>query len=189
MNLDDAFSDRRSLETMELTSRSGGRTASDDGRQHDKPRRDWKRIVLIIGLGALSWVATYVGMLELIEANMGDLPLVHRVIIAFSVAMLMTMIIWLLDQLFKPHPFLTKVSYGAGYIFLSLISIGFGFGFYWKVLESRSESSRSAESAVTQVQSSLNAASTRTYVTILPWNPDNPLNGRNATIRDLSHHT
>jgi hypothetical protein len=126
-----------------------------------KPERDWKRNILIFGLGLLSWVATYVGMLELIEANMGDLPIIHRVIIGFSVAMLMTMIIWLLDQLFKPHPFLTKVSYAAGYVFLSLISIGFGFGFYWKVLESRGESSRSAESAVGQVQNSLHAASTR----------------------------
>ena len=35
------------------------------------------------------------GMLELIEANMGDLPLIHKAIIAFSVGMLMTMIIWL----------------------------------------------------------------------------------------------
>ncbi len=32
------------------------------------------------------------------------------------------------------------------------------------------------------------ALSTRAYVTVLPWNPDNPLNGRNATIRDLSLH-
>jgi len=48
------------------------------------PPRDLKKLVLIIGLGTLSWVATYVGMLELIEANMGDLPLVHRVIVGFS---------------------------------------------------------------------------------------------------------
>jgi molybdopterin-synthase adenylyltransferase len=32
------------------------------------------------------------------------------------------------------------------------------------------------------------ALSTRAYVTVLPWNPDNPLNGRNATITDLSLH-
>ena len=73
------------------------------------------------GLGALSWVATYVGMLELIEANLGDLPLIHKIIVGFSVAMLMTMIIWLLDQMFRPQPFITKLSYAAGYIFLSLI--------------------------------------------------------------------
>ena len=134
--------------------------ADDDGRKRG-PKRDFKRSILIFGLGALSWVATYVGMLELIEANMGDLPLVHRVIIGFSVAMLMTMIIWLLDQLFKPHSFLTKLSYASGYVFLSIISIGFGFGFYWKVLESRGESSRSAENAVSQVQNALHGASTR----------------------------
>ncbi len=123
--------------------------------------RDWKKIVLIVGLGVLSWVATYVGMLELIEANMGELPLIHKVITGFSVAMLMTMIVWLLDQLFAPLPFATKVAYALGYVFLSLISIGFGFGFYWKVLESRSEATRSAESAVSQVQTSLHAAATR----------------------------
>lgn len=139
----------------------------DDGQEHSdwggsqKPPRDLKKVFLVAGLGALSWVATFVGMLELIEANMGDLPLIHKVIVGFSVAMLMTMIIWLLDQMFSQIPFTTKLLYGIGYVFLSIISIGFGFGFYWKVLESRSEASRSAESAVGQVQGSLYAASTR----------------------------
>ena len=32
------------------------------------------------------------------------------------------------------------------------------------------------------------ALGTRAYVTELRWNPDNPLNGRNPTIRDLSEH-
>jgi hypothetical protein len=127
----------------------------------EKPARDWKKRALVVGLGLLSWVATYVGMLELIEANMGDLPIVHKIIIGFSVAMLMTMVVWLLDEMFKPNPFITKLLYAFGYLFLTIISIGFGFGFYWKVLESRSEASRSAESAVTQVQGSLVAASTR----------------------------
>jgi len=134
----------------------------DTGDEPDETRpRDLKKIVLIVGLGTLSWVATYIGMLELIQANMGDLPLIHKVIIGFSVAMLMTMIVWLLDQMFAPIGAATRLAYIAGYLFLSLISVGFGFGFYWKVLESRSESSRSAETAVTAVQSSLNAASTR----------------------------
>ncbi len=123
--------------------------------------RDRKRLLLVIGLGALSWVATYVGMLELIESNLGDLPFVHKIIIGFSVAMLMTMIIWLLDKMFTPTDAFTKACYIAGYLFLTLISVGFGFGFYWKVLESRGEASRSAESAITQVQSALFGASTR----------------------------
>ncbi len=124
-------------------------------------QRDWKKALLILGLGTLSWVATYVGMLELIQSNMGELQWTHKIIIGFSVAMLMIMIIWLLDQLFAPLPFLTKTAYVIGYIFLTLISVGFGFGFYWKVLESRSEATRSAESAVTQVKTALYSASAR----------------------------
>lgn len=133
----------------------------DDWREAPEPARDVKKFVLVLGLGALSWVATYIGMLELIQANLGTLPFTHKVVIGFSVAMLMVMIIWLLDQLFKPHAASIKLAYVAGYLFLTTISVGFGFGFYWKVLESRTEASRSAESAVSQVQSSLNGASIR----------------------------
>jgi hypothetical protein len=150
----------RSRKPSGLLHTAGGRVRAEQSGPSEE-KRDIKKVVLIAGLGILSWVATYVGMLELIEANMGDLPLIHKSIIAFSVGMLMTMIIWLLDQMFAPIPLFTKVVYAGGYVFLTLISVGFGFGFYWKVLESRSEASRSAESAVGQVQGSLNAAATR----------------------------
>jgi hypothetical protein len=125
------------------------------------PDRDPKRLLLLICLGALSWVATYVGMMELIEANLGRLPLTYKLIVAFSCAMLMTMILWLLDKIFAPADFATRVCYIAGYLFLSGISVGFGFGFYWKILESRGVASRSAERAITQVQNELFAATTR----------------------------
>lgn len=138
-----------------------GVETSADWAEPDRPNRDWKKLVLIVGLAGLSWVATYVGMLELIESNMGSLPLVHKLIIGFSVAMLMTMVVWLLDQMFSPIDWFTRLTYMFGYVFLSVISVGFGFGFYWKVLESRSEAARSAESAVGQVQSSLHGAATR----------------------------
>jgi len=144
----------RSLKDLEALSET-------DWPEPRREKRDWKKQFLILGLGTLSWVATYIGMLELIQANMGDLALSTKVVIGFSVAMLMTMIIWLLDQLFAPLPFATKLAYLFGYVFLTMISVGFGFGFYWKVLESRSEATRSAESAVTQVQGSLVSASSR----------------------------
>src|SRR5262245_39124487 len=121
----------------------------------ERPPPDYRRLPLLIGLGGLSWVATYVGMLELIQANVGDLPLTHKIIVGFSCAMLMVMIVWLLDRMFAPVSLGTRLSYIAGYIFLSIISIGFGFGFYWKVLESNGVASRSAESAITHVQSDL----------------------------------
>jgi hypothetical protein len=115
-----------------------GLTAWDETSEQ-KPPRDYKKVFLVAGLAILSWVATYVGMLELIEANIGDLPIMHKIIIGFSVGMLMTMVVWLLDQMFQPVGFFSKLAYAGGYLFLTLISIGFGFGFYWKVLESRGE--------------------------------------------------
>jgi hypothetical protein len=125
------------------------------------PPPDYKRLLLLLGLGALSWVATYIGMLELIQANVGDLPLTHKIVVGFSCAMLMIMILWLLDRMFAPVSFGTRLCYIAGYIFLSIISVGFGFGFYWKVLESHGVATRSAEAAITQVQGELFAAATR----------------------------
>jgi len=127
----------------------------------ERPPPDLKRLLLLIGLGGLSWVATYVGMLELIQANLGDLPLTQKIIVGFSCAMLMIMIVWLLDRMFAPVSFGTRLCYIAGYIFLSIISVGFGFGFYWKVLESHGTATRSAANAITEVQSDLFAAATR----------------------------
>ena len=131
-------------------------------RPEYKRSRDLKKIFLVAGLAALSWMSTYSGMLELVQANLGDLDLVFKIAIGASVAMLMLMVVWLLDQLFNEHTGVpVRVLYVAGYLFLTLISVGFSFGFYWKFLESRSEASRGAESAVTQVQSSLHGAETR----------------------------
>lgn len=134
----------------------------DDGwSPMKKPAFDWKKALLLLGLGTLSWISTYTGMLELIQANMGKVDLGVMIAIGFAVAMLMLMIVWLLDRLFDRIPFLTRTLFVGGYIFLTVISVGFGFGFYWKYLESRSEASRSAESAVGQVQTALVSAQTR----------------------------
>jgi hypothetical protein len=83
---------------------------SGDWSEPEAPKRDYKKLFLIVGLAGLSWVATYVGMLELIESNMGSLPLLHKLIIGFSVAMLMTMVVWLLDQKVSPVEWFTRLS-------------------------------------------------------------------------------
>ncbi|MGD9829409.1 MAG: hypothetical protein AB7E70_02010 [Hyphomicrobiaceae bacterium] len=126
-----------------------------------KRKRDPKKITLIVGLSLLSWISTYTGMLELIQANLGTVGLLERVAVGFAVAMLQVMIVWLLDQVFADLHVTTRMLYAVGYLFLTVISVGFGFGFYWKVLESRAEASRSAESAVGQVQAALHGAQTR----------------------------
>lgn len=55
----------------------------EDWIEPKQPPRDWKKVFLVVGLGTLSWVATYVGMLELIQANMGSLDLVTKVVVGF----------------------------------------------------------------------------------------------------------
>ena len=66
----------RGRRLSELPYASGARGAPEQSG-NPAEKRDIKKVVLIAGLGMLSWVATYVGMLELIEANMGDLPLIR----------------------------------------------------------------------------------------------------------------
>ena len=126
-----------------------------------KPKRDLKKLALIVGLSILAWVSTYTGMLELIQANLGDVGMVEKVATGLAVAMLQIMIVWLLDQMFSPIHASIKAIYIVGYLFLTLISVGFAFGFYWKVLESRSASTSSAESSIGSVQSALRGAETR----------------------------
>ena len=94
----------------------------------------FRRIFLLICLASLSWFATYTGMLELIRANTGDIPIVHQVAIGFAVATLMLMVLFILDALFSPISWWVRTLYIFGYVFLTLISIGFSFGFFWKVL-------------------------------------------------------
>ncbi|MGZ8400663.1 MAG: hypothetical protein ACXWVI_05140 [Methyloceanibacter sp.] len=121
----------------------------------------FKKIFLIVCLAGLSWFATYVGMLELIAANTGEVSLAHKIAIGFAVATLMLMILYILDALFSPISWWLRVLYIFGYVLLTLISVGFGFGFYWKVLESRGEATRSAEAAIGQVQRALEESKTR----------------------------
>ena len=120
------------------------------------------KAALTLGLAFLSWLATYTGMLELIQANTGSLDIGSRVAIGFAVMMLMLMILYLLDSLYAGGtPTWIKPLFVFGYLFLTLISVGFGFGFYWKYLEAQTEATRSAESAVSQVQVALQIGQTR----------------------------
>jgi hypothetical protein len=121
----------------------------------------FKKIFLVVCLAGLSWYATYTGMLELIRANTGDVPFVHQIAIGFAVAMLMLMVLYILDALFSPISWWLRLLYILGYVSLTLISIGFSFGFFWKVLESRGEAPRSAEAATGQVQRTLEEGKAR----------------------------
>src|SRR5215210_4512146 len=121
----------------------------------------FKKIFLVLCLAGLSWYATYTGMLELITANTGAIPFVQQIAIGFAVATLMAMVLYILDALFSPISWWLRLLYILGYVLLTLISIGFSFGFFWKVLESRGEATRSAEAAIGQVQRTLEEGKAR----------------------------
>ncbi len=113
------------------------------------------RFILIAGLGFLSWLATYSGLTEIISANGRDIGAGYYFALALAVALLTLMIVYLLDNLFSPIGWHLKLLYAGGYVFLTIISVGFGFGFYWDFLEARSETTRSAISALQKVEGAL----------------------------------
>ena len=98
----------------------------------------FKKIFLVVCLAGLSWFATYTGMLELIRANTGDVPFTHQIAIGFAVATLMLMVLYILDALFSPISWWLRILYIIGYVFLTLISIGFSFGLTSCAIPSRS---------------------------------------------------
>ena len=63
--------------------------------------------------------------------------------------------------MFSPVSWWLRTLYIFGYVFLTLISVGFGFGYFWKFLEARAEASRSAEAAITHVQGTLQKGKVR----------------------------
>jgi hypothetical protein len=127
---------------------------------------------LLAGLSLLAWISTYTGILELIEASSGETSIFARIAIGFAVAMLQLMILYILDALFsrsfyrkdfrfRKFSLVLAPLYVIGYIILFVISVGFAFGFYWKYLEAGSQTTRSAESSIAQVQRDLQLGQTR----------------------------
>jgi hypothetical protein len=119
------------------------------------------KLFLMAGLGGAAWYATFDGMLQLIEANFGSLDFKTKVAIGFTVSLLTLMIIFILNEFFKPKPVWQFLLCIAGYILLLLISVGFGFGFFWKLINSKVVATEEASAAITQVQSALVQGQTR----------------------------
>lgn len=119
-------------------------------------------IALLTGLSLLSWISTYTGMLELVNASAGQVSLTAQIAIGFAVFMLQLMILYILDALFSGHlRWWLWPTYILGYIILFAISAGFAFGFYWKYLEAGAQTTRAAGTSVLQVQQALQLGQTR----------------------------
>ncbi|MGI9414959.1 MAG: hypothetical protein ACR2PM_14890 [Hyphomicrobiales bacterium] len=142
-------------------------TTSQDTAPTWRPKlpRWWKntkRWVLIVGLTFISWVATFRGMLEIIQANYAaELDTLMVVAIGAAVALLMLMILYVLDTLFtRPRWIMFGVLLSV-YVLLELISIGFGFGFYWKIIAAKSFVAQNTELATTDIMTAMKVTRSR----------------------------
>ena len=124
--------------------------------------KNTKRWVLIAGLTFISGVATFRGMLEIIQANYAaELDTITVLEIAGAVALLMLMILYVLDTLFtRPRAIMLCVLLGV-YVLLEMISIGFGFGFYWKIISARSFVAQNTELATTDILTAMKVTRSR----------------------------
>src|ERR1700688_1593058 len=105
--------------------------------------------MLLVGLTTLSWVATYTGLLDYIKASAGNIDPIMYAVIGVAVAMLQFMILYTLTTLFSGNLGFVLWPFFVGvYLFLTVVSISFGFGFFWKYIAARSETSASAETSI-----------------------------------------
>lgn len=116
------------------------------------------QFVLTMGLALLSWYATYFGIQQMITGGSPDLFDGSNVPIMLLTAILMLMIVWLLDKVFKPLSLWLRLVLVLAYLFLTLISIGFGFGFYWKMLNARTVADQDARVSIRTVRNELGIA-------------------------------
>ncbi|WP_370336625.1 hypothetical protein [Parvularcula marina] len=106
---------------------------------------EWTRGFLLTALLALSWWSTTQGLIGLITAANGYPGAATIITIGFAVAILTVLISWTLERLSSGQTGLLTPLFLFGYVLLTVISVGFGYGFYWKHIESHSAAQRAAE--------------------------------------------
>jgi hypothetical protein len=113
---------------------------------------------LLTVLSILAWLSTFTGMMELINANWGEVGVGYMTAIGVVVATLQLMVLYILTELFsgRLNWWLYPLYFGF-YLILLAISIGFSFSFYWKYIVAREAARESAELAIAEVQNTLAA--------------------------------
>ncbi len=130
------------------------------------PQDDWVRLGLLSALLGLSWWSTTQGLLGLMTAANGAPGLIVQLTIGVAIAVLTLLISWTVDMLRRGRTGLWTPLFLAGYALLTMISVGFGFGFYWTHIESRASAQRAAAAETERVSRSLNEAYGRLFDTM-----------------------
>ncbi|WOI52048.1 hypothetical protein [Parvularcula sp. LCG005] len=125
---------------------------------HNLTGDDWTRGMLLSALVLLSWWSTTQGLIALITASNGAPGMAVNATIGFAVLVLTVLITWTLTMLKNGRTGFWAPLFAAGYVLLTLISVGFGFGFYWTHIESRSSALRTAEADTERLSRALGTA-------------------------------
>lgn len=120
--------------------------------------QDWTRSLLLAALLLLSWWSTTQGLLALIAAGNGAPGLLVKGTIGFAVGVLTVLISWTVNRLRVGGTGMWAPAFVFGYALLTLISVGFGFGFYWTHIESRASAQRVAQEETERLSRTLNTA-------------------------------
>ncbi|ADM10657.1 hypothetical protein PB2503_13099 [Parvularcula bermudensis HTCC2503] len=113
------------------------------------------RTGLLGALLLLSWWSTTSGLLALISAGNRAPGIGLTLTIAFAVAVLTLLISWTLSMIRDRRTGLWLPAFIGGYLLLTAISVGFGFGFYWTHIESRASAQRVAAAQTDDVARAL----------------------------------
>lgn len=122
---------------------------------------DWTKILLLTALLGLSWWSTTQGLIGLITATNGAPSTIGMVTIGIAIGVLTALISWTLDRLKNGKTGLLAPLFIAGYALLTIISVGFGYGFYWTHIESQSAAQRAAETETERLEQKFTAAFSR----------------------------
>lgn len=98
----------------------------------------WRRWSVISILLALSWWATYDGVLKYISSS-ATVTTQLNIVVTVATVTIITLILYSLDEIFaaRGRKSLNWFGFVAFYLFLTFISTGFSFGFYWSWFNAR----------------------------------------------------
>jgi hypothetical protein len=115
--------------------------------------------VALAGFLFLSGYAAFEGLFDLILAEQPSLATERQRYYIAAAVILITGAMWALLELFlRRGQFRRRVVALLVYLLLALWSVGFGYGFWWKVIASRAETRTGIEAAAAAVEQQVNSA-------------------------------
>lgn len=110
------------------------------------PKASWIPTLCLSIFVTVSFIGTYTGMLRILESGDNSFGVWGRVGIFLFILATTILMAYSVKQIFmRGHRLLKRISLILTYLITVLISMSFGFAFYWSQLEARSQATSEAE--------------------------------------------